>query len=41
MIGAGELVTSIIVVAVGAVLDYAVVASPDQTNTASTSTKWA
>ena len=30
MIGAGGLVTSIIVFAVGAILDYAVVASPDQ-----------
>ena len=30
MIGAGGLATSIIVFAVGAVLDYAVVASPDQ-----------
>jgi uncharacterized membrane protein len=30
MIGAGGLVTSIVVVAAGAVLDYAVVASPDQ-----------
>jgi hypothetical protein len=30
MIGAGALVTSIIVFAVGAILDYAVVASPDQ-----------
>ncbi len=30
MIGAGGLVTSIIVFAVGAVLDFAVVASPDQ-----------
>jgi hypothetical protein len=30
MIGAGGLVTSIIALAVGAILDYAVVASPDQ-----------